>query len=110
MHSARVIHLEMKQGLGSLASVASTAPWVGLLGSVFGIFSSFEGTVGSEESILAAVSGALSYALVPCALGLIVGLMALACYRYLISRIEDFAVQMESASLQLASDLAWIAN
>ena len=41
--SARAVGTEMKRGLDSLASVASTAPWIGIIGSVIGILNSFGG-------------------------------------------------------------------
>ena len=55
---------------------------------------------------MAGVIDRLSYVLVPCALGLVVGMVALLCYQHLMRRIEVFVMQMESASLQLVNDLA----
>ena len=46
--SAAVVHGELTRGLNSLATIASTAPWVGLFGTVLGIYNSFGGTVGSR--------------------------------------------------------------
>lgn len=106
MRSANVVHREMKRGLITLATIASTASWVGLVGTVPGILGSFVGTTGSQESIAWAVFGRLSNVLVPCALGLIVALVATLCHKYLLAEVEAVDLQMESASLQLVSDLA----
>jgi len=95
----------MQRGLRSLASVASTAPWVGLFGTVLGIHNSFGGFNGSKESLMAAIFEGLSQALVPAALGLIVALVAMWCYKYLLTEVEAFDSDMENASLQLINQL-----
>lgn len=66
--SAKVVHSEMKRGLGSLAAIVSTAPWVGVFGIVLGLCN-FRGFNGSQTSILACVALTVSEAIVPCALG-----------------------------------------
>ena len=72
--SAVVVHGNMKRGLWSLATIASTAPWVGVLGTVQGINDSFLGFDGSKESLMAAIFEGLSRALAPTALGVMHGL------------------------------------
>jgi biopolymer transport protein ExbB/TolQ len=103
--SAAVVHGEMKRGLVSLATIASTAPWFGLLGTLLGIQNSFGSVDGSKESIMAAIAEGLSQALVPSALGLIVALAAMWCYKYLLTEVEVFDSDMENASLQLINQL-----
>jgi biopolymer transport protein ExbB/TolQ len=103
--SAAVVHGELKRGLNSLATVASTAPWVGLFGTVVGFHTSFGAVSGSKESIMAYIFDGLSRAFVPCAVGIIVALVAMWCYKYLLTEVEAFDSEMENASLQLISDL-----
>jgi biopolymer transport protein ExbB/TolQ len=105
LRAATVVHGEMKRGLGSLATIGSTAPWIGVLGTVRGIHDTFLGVNGSKESIMAAIFERLSQALVPAALGLFVALAALLCYKYLLAEVEAFDSEMESASLQLVNHL-----
>ena len=104
--AATVVHGEMKRGLNSLPTIASVAPWFGVIGTILGIHSSFRGVNGSRQSILAAVAELLSEALVPTAFGLMVALAAMWCYRYLRARVETFDFEMESASIQLINDLS----
>ena len=103
--SAALVHGELKRGLNSLATIASTAPWVGLFGTILGIYNSFGGVNGSKTSIMAYYFDGLSRAFVPCAIGLIVALVAMWCYKYLLTEVEAFDSEMESASLQLINDL-----
>ena len=98
--SAVVVHGNMKRGLWSLATIASTAPWVGVLGTVQGINDSFLGFGGSKESLMAAKFEGLSRALAPTALGVMVALAAMWCYRYLLSEVEAFDSDMESAAIR----------
>ncbi len=76
-HSAREaaqVHLKMKCGLSSLASIAATAPFVGLFGTVAGIVDSFHVETGPNFS--AYFARAISQSLFSSALGLLV---AIAC-------------------------------
>jgi hypothetical protein len=104
--SSAVVHDEMKQGLYSLATIACLAPWVGLFGTIVGIVNSFTGVIGEKTSIMAAFVNRLSESLWPTALGLLVGIIALWCYRYLESSLETLDQEMESASLELLNQLA----
>src|ERR1700677_2769989 len=105
--SSAVVHEEMKQGLYGLAAIACVAPWVGLFGTILGILNSFShGATGPKSAISAAISGSLSESMWPTALGLLVGIIALWCYRYLESSLETFDHEMESASLELLNQLS----
>jgi biopolymer transport protein ExbB/TolQ len=103
--SARAVHVEMKRGLNSLASIAVTAPFLGVLGWILGYYNSFLGVSGSKESILAAVTQRLAEALMPIDLGLFVALIAYFGHRYFLAKLEDLDVEMENASLQLLNQL-----
>jgi biopolymer transport protein ExbB/TolQ len=96
----------MKHGLNSLASVAATAPLVGFFGTVFGAIGSFRG-LGTERSTgMIWTAKYLSASLVPTALGLLVGVLAFFCYKYLVVRLENFDIEMKNASLELIDALA----
>jgi biopolymer transport protein ExbB/TolQ len=95
----------MKRGLGSLATIASIAPWIGIAGTLLRIFDWIGAVGASREAIMAAICDVLSLALVPCALGLVVALTAMWCYRYLLTEVEGLDLDMESASRQLINDL-----
>ena len=103
--SARAVHGEMKRGLNSLASIAATAPFVGVLGWVLGYYNSFPGGSFSKETMMATVTGRLSEALMPIELGLFVALLAYFGHTYLAAKLQDLDVEMENASLQLINQL-----
>ena len=105
LRAATVVHGEMKRGLGSLATIASIAPWIGILGTLVGILSSFRGLSGDKLTAMAVIARILSESLVPTAFGLIVALAALLSYKYLLAEVEAFDSEMESGSLQLISHL-----
>ena len=110
MRTANLVHLEMRRGLNNLASIASTAPWVGLFGTILGINSSFKGFGSSKESIQAAIFEGLSHAFAPCAAGLIVALVSMWCYKYLVTEVEALDSDMEDATRRLLNDLSRIPN
>ena len=104
--SASVVHAEMKRGLNSLASIAATAPFIGLFGTVLGIFNSFRGLGTEKSTIMPWMARFLSEAMVPTALGVLVAVLAFCFYKYLLARLDNFDVEMKSASLELVDELA----
>src|SRR5712692_5243865 len=96
--SANLVHIEMKQGLNSLATIASAAPFVGLLGTLLGIVNSSPGCSGERSFCMAVMFERLSESLLPTALGLLVAIPALWGYKYLSSQVEAFDTEMENAS------------
>ncbi len=106
--SSRLVHEEMKQGLYGLATIAVLAPWVGLFGTVLGIVNSFQGISGERWAAMAAhlQKKGLSQSMWPTAFGLLVGIVALWCYRYLETRLQALDHEMEGASLELMNQLS----
>jgi biopolymer transport protein ExbB len=96
----------MRRGLNGLATIASVAPLLGMLITVEGIVSSFVGCGGQKWTCLAVIVENLSKAVVRAALGLLVGILSLVCYRYLRDRFADLTVEMENATLALANTIA----
>lgn len=79
---------EMRRGLTVLSTVGSTAPFVGLLGTVIGIVSAFRGIAQSGSGGLTAVSAGIAEALVETALGLFVAIPAVMIFYYLASQFD----------------------
>jgi biopolymer transport protein ExbB/biopolymer transport protein TolQ len=92
---------DLKKGVSSLATIGATAPFVGLLGTVVGIITAFQGIAATGSGGLAAVSAGISEALVETALGLVVAIPAVWFYNYLTGRIEYFNVEMDNSSSEL---------
>ena len=92
---------EFKRGLGGLATIGATAPFVGLFGTTVGIINAFAGMSAGEDTGLAAVAGGISEALIATALGLFVAIPAVWMYNYFTTRIEGFVVEMDNSSSEL---------
>ena len=92
---------DLKKGIPSLATIGATAPFVGLLGTVVGIITAFQGIAATGSGGLGAVSAGISEALVETALGLVVAIPAVWFYNYLTGRIEYFNVEMDNSSSEL---------
>src|SRR4051794_5135388 len=96
-----IVHAELKRGLGSLATIGSTAPFVGLFGTVVGILNAFRGIAQNKATGLGAVAGGISEALVTTAVGLFVAIPAVMMFNYLTGRVEAFDVEMDNSSSEL---------
>ena len=92
---------DLKRGVASLATIGATAPFVGLLGTVVGIITAFQGISSQGSAGLAAVSAGISEALVETALGLVVAIPAVWFYNYLTGKVEYFNVEMDNSSSEL---------
>jgi biopolymer transport protein ExbB len=99
--SVAIVHAEMKRGLSGLATIGSTAPFVGLFGTVTGIINAFKGIESSKATGLSAVAGGISEALVTTALGLLVAVPAVWAYNYFVNKVEAFDVEMDNSSMEL---------
>jgi biopolymer transport protein ExbB len=93
--------LELKRGIPSLATIGSSAPFVGLFGTVIGIINAFRGIATEKATGLAAVAGGISEALVTTAVGLIAAIPAVWAYNYFSNRLEGFDVEMGNSSSEL---------
>ncbi len=92
---------DLKKGIPSLATIGATAPFVGLLGTVVGIITAFQGIAATGSGGLGSVSAGISEALVETALGLVVAIPAVWFYNYLSGSIEYFNVEMDNSSSEL---------
>ncbi len=99
--ASAIVHAELKRGVSSLATIGSTAPFVGLFGTVLGIINAFGSIQAQKSTGLTAVAGGISEALVTTAIGLFVAVPAVWVYNYFTSKIEAFDVEMENSSSEL---------
>ena len=96
-----IVHAELKRGVSTLATIGSTAPFVGLFGTVVGIINAFKGISTEKSTGLGAVAGGISEALVTTAVGLFVAIPAVWMFNYFTGRIEAFDVEMGNSSSEL---------
>jgi biopolymer transport protein ExbB len=99
--SEAIVHAELKRGISSLATIGSTAPFVGLFGTVVGIINAFKGIATEKSAGLGAVSAGISEALVTTAVGLFVAVPAVWMFNYFSSNLEAFDVEMGNSSSEL---------
>jgi biopolymer transport protein ExbB/biopolymer transport protein TolQ len=99
--SEAIVHAELKRGVSALATIGSTAPFVGLFGTVVGIINAFKVMAASKSPGIGAIAGGISEALVTTALGLFVAVPAVWMYNYFSNRVEAFDVEMGNSSSEL---------
>lgn len=92
---------ELQRGLSSLATIGSTAPFVGLFGTVIGIINAFQTMNQQETAGFSAIAGGISEALIATAFGLLVAIPAVWMFNYFTSRIGRFAVEMQNSADEL---------
>ncbi|WP_164016441.1 MotA/TolQ/ExbB proton channel family protein [Pyxidicoccus trucidator] len=88
----------LKRGLGHLATVASTAPFVGLLGTTMGIVTAFEQMAAAGAGGIGTISTGIAEALVTTAFGLLVAIPSVMAYNSLQSWVDARAVDLSEAS------------
>ena len=103
--SSAETNVEMKRGLSGLATIAATAPFVGLFGTVIGILNAFSNISGSHAVVIKVIAGSISEALLTTAIGLSVAVPAVWCYNYLTSQMDAFGVEMRNSALELVTYL-----
>jgi biopolymer transport protein ExbB/biopolymer transport protein TolQ len=97
--------IQLKRGLGFLATIGSTAPFIGLFGTVVGIINAFRSIAATGSGGMSVVSGGIAEALVSTALGIFVAIPAVVAFNTFTGKIETFHVEMNRASTQLVNCL-----
>jgi biopolymer transport protein ExbB/biopolymer transport protein TolQ len=92
---------EFKRGLSGLATIGSTAPFVGLFGTVFGIINAFTGMKSAESAGIGAVAGGIAEALLTTALGLAVAVPAVWLFNYFTGKVDGFIIEMDNSASEL---------
>jgi biopolymer transport protein TolQ len=91
----------MERYLPFLATTASSAPFIGLFGTVWGIMTSFQSIGAQGSANLAVVAPGISEALIATAAGLGAAIPAVMAYNFFVNRVKHWAVEMEGFSLEL---------
>lgn len=92
---------EMKRWLSLLATVGSTAPFVGLFGTVVGIINAFHGISMEGSGGIGAVAGGIAEALITTAFGIGVAVLAVWFFNYFINKSDLFEIEMRNSSSEL---------
>ena len=99
-----VVH-ELERFIGTLGTIASMSPLMGLLGTVFGMIRTFNAITTSGIGNPATLAGGIAEALITTAAGLTVAIPALLAYKYLRGRVAALVVQMEKEAIKLVEAL-----
>jgi biopolymer transport protein ExbB/biopolymer transport protein TolQ len=99
--SVAIVHAEMKRGLSGLATIGSTAPFVGLFGTVWGIMNSFIGISNAHTTNLAVVAPGIAQALLATAFGLVAAIPAVMIYNVLVRQTAHYRAYLGDASAQV---------
>jgi biopolymer transport protein TolQ len=97
---------QLEARMGFLASVGSTAPFIGLFGTVWGIMSSFHNIGASKNTSLAVVAPGIAEALFATALGLVAAIPAVLAYNKLSTDVDRYAVRLEAFSGEFGAILS----
>lgn len=96
---------ELQHNLPILATVASTAPYIGLFGTVLGILDAFHTIAATGKTGASVVAGGISEALLATALGLGVAIPAVIAYNYFNGKVNRLSLVVETHAIDLASRL-----
>ena len=96
---------EMKRGLSEIATIAATAPFVGMLGTVIGILNAFRSIDLAHATAIIVIAGSISEALLTTAIGLSVAVPAVWCYNLLTNQMDAFGIEIQNSGLELLSYL-----
>lgn len=101
----REIHV-LEKGMTFLASVGSTAPFIGLFGTVWGIMNSFAAIAQTNNTSLAVVAPGIAEALFATALGLVAAIPAVVAYNVFSNRLNRYADRLEAFSDEFSAILS----
>lgn len=99
--AASVFNQELKKGLSTLATIATSSPFIGLFGTISGIINAFKGMALTGSGGIGAVAGGIAEALVTTAFGIGVAIIALWCYNFLNTKIEVYDAEMDNTTSQV---------
>jgi biopolymer transport protein ExbB/biopolymer transport protein TolQ len=92
---------DMKRGIGSLATIATISPFLGLFGTVIGIINAFHGMALTASAGIGAVSAGIAEALVATAFGLAVAIPAAWMFNYFTNVLERLQIEMSNSASEL---------
>lgn len=99
--ASNIFTQELKRGLNTLATIATSSPFIGLFGTISGIINAFRGMAVTGSGGIGAVAQGIAEALVTTAFGIGVAIIALWCYNFLNTRIELYNSEMSNMSSEI---------
>jgi biopolymer transport protein ExbB/TolQ len=99
--AAVIFSQELKRGLNTVATIATSSPFIGLFGTIFGIINAFRGMALTGSGGIGAVAAGIAEALITTAFGIGVAIIALWCYNFLNTRAEVIAAEMSNTASEV---------
>jgi len=99
--AANIFSQELKRGTNILATIATSSPFIGLFGTIFGIINAFRGMAVTGSGGIGAVSQGIAEALITTAFGIGVAIIALWCYNLLSAKIDLYGSEMANTSSEI---------
>jgi biopolymer transport protein TolQ len=99
-------NVRLERGLPFLATVGSSAPFIGLFGTVIGIINAFEGIGQAGSASLAVVAPGIAEALIATAIGLFAAIPATVAYNYFVGELRRLTAAIDLFSVEFTGDLA----
>lgn len=116
-HGLSAVRIALERGLGEaavslesgmivLATAISGGPFVGLLGTVWGVMDTFSGIGRAQQASLAAMAPGVAAALIATVAGLMVAIPSLFCYNYLLTKIKGISMELDNFAAHLETVFA----
>ena len=99
--AATIFSQELKRGLNTIATIATSSPFIGLFGTIFGIINAFRGMALTGSGGIGAVAAGIAEALITTAFGIGVAIIALWCYNFLNTRVEIISAEMSNTASEV---------
>jgi biopolymer transport protein ExbB/TolQ len=99
--ASNIFTQELKRGTNILATIATSSPFIGLFGTIFGIINAFRGMAVTGSGGIGAVSQGIAEALITTAFGIGVAIIALWCYNLLSAKIDVYNSEMANTSSEI---------
>ena len=92
---------ELKRGSNTLATIATSSPFIGLFGTIAGIINAFRGMALTGSGGIGAVAQGIAEALITTAFGIGVAIIALWCYNFLTTKIDTYGAEMTNTTSEI---------
>jgi len=92
---------ELKRGTNTLATIATSAPFIGLFGTIAGIINAFRGMALTGSGGIGAVAQGIAEALITTAFGIGVAIIALWCFNFLTTKIDTYGAEMSNTTSEI---------
>jgi len=99
--AATIFDQELKRGLNTVATIATSSPFIGLFGTIFGIINAFRGMALTGSGGIGAVAAGIAEALITTAFGIGVAILALWCYNFLNTKVDVIDAEMSNTASEV---------